>query len=151
MSQVSMTGDDTNIVDGRVLADLGDGDCAVLTFPNDIAKGKTGKNKNTIFALDMSGEQSDLVLRVLLGSPDDKYLNTRLESQVNAFAGFVLLTGRFVKKVGDGKGNVTKSTYVNGAGIFSKRVEVKSNQEGEVSQSIAEYHIKYFNNKRIIG
>ena len=50
MSTVSMSGSDTLMINNRVLADLADGDCATLTFPNDIATVKTGKNIMVISA-----------------------------------------------------------------------------------------------------
>jgi hypothetical protein len=150
MSTVTMSGNDTIMINNRILADLPDGDVAVLTFPNDIANVKTGKNGNSIFSLNESGRQADLVLRVMRGSADDKYLNGLLTQQLANFAGTVLLNGEFIKLLGDGQGNITRDTYITGGGVFVKRVEAKSNVEGDIEQNIATYRIKYTNAPRVM-
>ncbi len=150
MSKISMTGDDTIIIDNRSLADLADNDCVALSFPNEIATIKTGKNGNSIFALNESGKQADLILRVLRGSADDKILNGRMAQQDANFAGFVLINGEFIKKVGDGSGKITSDTYIASGGVFGKRVEAKSNVEGDTEQSIAIYNIKFAKAARVI-
>ena len=66
----------------------------------------------------------------------------RLENiNANNFAGFVLLTGQFVKKLGDGKGNITSDVYNTSGGIFTKQVHATMNVEGDTNQSVAEYEI----------
>ena len=52
---MTLTGEDTIILNEAVLTDLADGDVGTLDFPNDIMAMSTGKNKNTIFAKDESG------------------------------------------------------------------------------------------------
>lgn len=151
MPNVSMTGSDTIKINGRILADLADGDCAVLTFPNELASVKTGKNGNSIYGLNESGRQSEVVLRVIRGSSDDKFLNSLLASQQNNFAGFILMQGEFTKVVGDGKGNVLTDTYILAGGVFSKATEAKSNVEGDTEQSVAVYTMKFSNAPRVIG
>jgi hypothetical protein len=111
MATQSLTGSDTISIDGIPLIDLGDGDVGSLTYPNELVGVKTGKNGNSIFALNETGDQADLVLRVLRGSKDDKTLNSRLISMKADFAGFTTLTAQVIKKVGDGKGNVTNDIY----------------------------------------
>lgn len=151
MSTVSLSGDDTLAINGRVLVDFADGDVAMLTFPNDIAAVKTGKNGNSIYSFNATGKQSELKLRLIRGSSDDKYLNLLLASQQNNFAGFALMFGEFVKKIGDGLGNIINDTYEMGGGVFVKMPEAKSNQEGDVAQSVVEYTIRFNNAPRIIG
>ena len=68
MSVVSLTGKDTVIVNGTILNDLADGDCAALTFPDFLTQGKTGKNGNTIYAFNTTGRRCKLVLRLIRGS-----------------------------------------------------------------------------------
>lgn len=150
MSTVAMSGSDTIKINSRILADLADADCVALTYPNDIASVKTGKNGNSVYGLNESGKQSELVLRVIRGSADDKFLNNLLSQQQLNFAGFVLMNGEFVKKVGDGQGNIALDTYITSGGIFSKAVEAKSNQEGDSEQSISIYHLKFSNSPRVI-
>ena len=148
MATQSLTGSDTISIDGIPLIDLGDGDVGSLTYPNELVGVKTGKNGNSIFALNETGDQADLVLRVLRGSKDDKTLNSRLVSMKADFAGFVTITGQVIKKVGDGKGNVTNDIYDLSGGVFSKRVETISNVEGNTDQSLAIYNIKFTNSPR---
>ena len=148
MATQSLTGNDTISIDGIPLVDLGDGDVGALTYPNELVGVKTGKNGNSIFALNETGDQADLVIRVLRGSKDDKTLNSRLVSMKADFAGFITITGQVIKKVGDGLGNVTNDIYDLSGGVFSKRVETVSNVEGNTDQSLAIYNIKFTNSPR---
>lgn len=148
MSTTAMTGKDTIRVNGRNLNDFVDGDTAVLTFPDDLVQGKTGKNGNTIYALQNTGLRAEVVLRVLLGSPDDKFLNDLLALMKNDFPAFALLTGEFIKNVGDGKGNITQSIYTLSGGVFKKGVEVKENASGDTEQSVATYALMFSNAPR---
>lgn len=150
MSTVSLTGSDTVVINNRPIVDLGDGEVVALTFPTDIANVKTGKNGNSIYGLNESGKQCEVKMRVLRGSNDDKFLNNLLQQQQLNFAGTVLMIGQFIKKVGDGAGNITSDTYIMSGGVFNKQVEAKSNVEGETEQSIAIYSIKFSNAPRAI-
>lgn len=150
-NSLSLTGNDTLKLRDRVFADLADGDYASLTFPNDIAALKTGKDGNTVYALNETGRQAELVVRVLRGSSDDKFLQNLLAAQRNDFSGFVTLEGELVKRVGDGQGNITTDTYLLTGGVFTKNVEVKANSEGDTEQSVAIYTITFGNNTRTLG
>jgi hypothetical protein len=150
MGSVSLSGSDTTIINNQVLADLADGNCVELDFPNDIANVKTGKNGNSIYGLNESGKQCEVKVRVLRGSSNDKYLNNLLAQQQANFAGTVLLTGQFTKKIGDGLGNITSDTYIMSGGIFTKQVPGKSNVEGETEQSISIYTIRFSNAPRVL-
>jgi hypothetical protein len=150
MGTVAISGSDTIQINNYVFADLADGNCVELTFPNDIASVKTGKNGNSIYGLNESGKQCDVKMRVLRASADDKFLNSLLAQQQNNFAGFPLMIGQFIKKIGDGQGNITSDTYVMSGGVFSKQVEGKTNVEGESEQSIAIYSIRFSNSPRAI-
>lgn len=150
MGAVALSGSDTIIINNHVFADLADATPVELTFPNDIAAVKTGKNGNSIYGLNESGKQAELKIHVLRASADDKFLNGLLAQQQNNFAGTVLLIGQFIKKIGDGKGNITSDTYVCSGGVFTKQVEGKTNVEGDTAQSIAMYTIKFTNAPRAI-
>lgn len=150
MSAVALSGSDTINLNNRVLTDLADGNCIEMTFPNDIANVKTGKNGNSIYGLNESGKQCEVKLRVLRGSSDDKFLNGLLAQQQANFAGTVLLIGQFIKKIGDGQGNITSDTYIMGGGVFTKIPEAKTNVEGETEQSIAIYTIRFSNAPRVL-
>jgi hypothetical protein len=141
MSSAAMSGNDSLTINNRIFADLADGDAMVLTYPNEIAQVKTGKNGNAIYGLNESGKQADLVIRLIRDSSDDKFLNGLLSSQLTNFAGFTLMFGEFVKKVGDTKGNISNDTYILSGGVFTKQVEAKSNVEGDTEQSVSIYHM----------
>lgn len=150
MSTVALTGADTAILNNRILADFADGDWADMTFPNDIAALKTGKNGNTIYALNETGKQCELKIRLIIGSPDDIYFNGLLAGQLSNFAGTVLNIGNFVKRVGDGAGNIKNVTYIMSGGILTKIPGAKSNAEGELAQSVVEWIVKFSNAPRVI-
>ena len=69
---MTLTGEDTIIINNVPLIDLADGDVGSLTFPNDVMAMSTGKNKNTIFAKDEAGCNAELVVRVPRASFTDK-------------------------------------------------------------------------------
>lgn len=145
---VSLTGDDTIKINDQILVDFGDGDTAVLDFPNDLMQAKTGKDGNSIFAFNNSGRQCTFVLRLLRGGADDMFLNNLFASLVNAPAGFTLLTGEFIKNVGDGQGNIKQDIYVLSGGTFKRGVNAKENTEGDTEQAIAVWNLLFTNAPR---
>lgn len=150
MSTIALSGNDTVNLNNRVFSDFADGNVVELTFPNDIANVKTGKNGNSIYGLNASGKQCELKMRIIRGSADDKFLNNLLVQQQANFEGTVLLQGTFIKKLGDGLGNITSDTYIVSGGIFVKQIEAKSNVEGETEQSISIYSMKFSNSPRAL-
>ena len=150
MGSAVLSGSDTLVIDDHVFNDFADGNVAEITFPNDISNLKTGKNGNTIYGLNESGRHAEFKVKVLRGSTDDKFLNGKLAAQQNNFAGFPLMVGTFVKKLGDGTGNITSDTYICSGGVFTKIPEAKSNVEGDTDQSTVIYTIKFSNAPRAI-
>ena len=148
---IALSGNDTVIINGRSFVDFADGDFATLDFPDNIANMKTGKNGNTIVSLNTSGLQAKMVLRLLRGSPDDKYMNTLLTQQRSNLSSFILMAGKFIKKIGDGAGNITSDTYITGGGIFDKQVGAKANAEGDTNQSVVEYALSFSNAPRSLS
>jgi hypothetical protein len=149
MAIESLTGNDSIVINDRALVDFADGDAIALTYPNEIADLKTGKNKNGIYADNQSGFISEVTMRILIGSSDDKWLQARITTQEADFPSTVLMNGQFVKRVGDGAGNITRVTYKLRGGIFTKRVEAKSNTEADTEQSVAIYTAKFRDGSRI--
>lgn len=147
---VALSGNDTVLINNRVLSDFADGDYAAMTFPNEIASVKTGKNGNSIYGLNTTGKQCDFVLRLIRGSGDDKFLNGLLANQQSNLPGFVLMNGEFVKQIGDGTGAIKNDTYIMSGGVFTKQVEAKGNVEGDTEQSVSVYHLKFSNAPRVI-
>lgn len=151
MATVAMSGSDTIILQERLLTDLADGDAVGLTFPDDIAVAKTGKNGNTIYSFSETGRRVEVIVRVIRGGQDDKFLNNLLIQMQSNFAGFVLMTGEFTKKIGDGQGKINSDKYILSGGIFTRNVEGKMNAEGDTEQSVAIYTMNFTNAPRAIG
>ena len=150
MSTIALSGSDTIIINNRIFANLADGNCVELTFPNEIANVKTGKNGNSIYGLNETGKQAEVKLRLIRGSADDKFMNGLLSAQQANFAGTALIIASFIKKLGDGQGNILSDTYVLSGGIFSKQVEAKTNSDGDSEQSVAMYTLKFSNAPRAL-
>jgi hypothetical protein len=150
MPSIALSGADTVSLNNHVFADFAEGNIAELTYPNEIANVKTGKNGNSIYSLNESGRQAEFKLRLLRGSADDKFMLNLLVQQQNNFANTVLLIGQFVKKIGNGKGQITSDTYICSGGIFTKIPEAKSNVDGEAEQSVVVYTVKFSNAPRTL-
>jgi hypothetical protein len=151
MASTSLTGADVIQIDSRILTDLADGDCVLLAFPSDLAAVKASKNGNMIYSFNEQGKIVDVTLRVLVGSADDKWLHSRLQEMINDFSKFILLTGLFVKRTGDGGGNMANVAYQCAGGIFKRQVDAKTNSEGNPEQSVAIYQITYGNGGKTIS
>jgi hypothetical protein len=151
MNSVALSGNDIAIFNNRSLSDLADQDAVRLAFANAIASVKTGKNGNSIYAENKSGEQCEVSLRILRGSADDKYMNGLLVQQKANFAGFPLMTGVFIKQVGIGGGNVSQDTYILSGGVFTKNVEAKSNADGDTEQSLSMYTMMFTLAPRVLA
>ena len=148
MSSASLTGNDTIQVAGRNLVNFADGDVAKLIFPNELVGVKVGKNGNSMFNLNASGQLAELELRVLRGSADDGFLSNLLIAMTSDFPSFTLMAGYFVKRLGDGTGNIKNDTYILGGGVFVKKVEVAENVEGATDPAVSVYHLKFSNSDR---
>lgn len=148
MNTISLTGEDViQVVDPssggiRNVADMADGDSVVLAFNNDKATVKVGKNGNTIYAKNAMGELVDVSIRLLRGSADDKFFNSRMAEQDADFSAFIPLVMNFVKRTGDGKGNVGSDVYPMVGGVFKKNVDTKTTAEGDAEQSVSVYNLQ---------
>ena len=147
---VSLTGNDTLLLAGRVITDVADKSWAELTYPNNLVEVKVGKNGNSIYALNASGLIAELVVRLIRGSSDDTFLNGLLVSQKADLSTFILLKGQLVKRVGDGFGNVTQDVYYVDGGVFQTQVIVSSNAEGDSEQSVSIYRLRFTNADRAV-
>lgn len=151
MATISLTGKDTIQINDRVFDNVGDGEVATLTFPNELVGLKIGKNGNAIYALNETGKEVDFDLRVLRGSADDKFLNSLKLTMERDFAAFTTLTGEIVKRIGDGDGNVSNDTYTLSGGVFKQSIDVTSDVEGDTEQAISLYRLKFTNGARAIS
>lgn len=150
MTIFTITGDDTLVLWDRIFNDLADDDVSMIAFPNEIVKGKTGKNQNTIFAKDETGHNATLTLRLMRGSSDDQFLQLKLIQSQRDFAAQVLANGQFVKMMGDGQGNIIRDVYTLQGGIVKKNIEGKDNTSGDTNQAVATYEMFFARADRMI-
>lgn len=147
---VSLTGNDVITLNGRVFHDFANGDVIKLDFAGELVKVQASKDGNVIYGLSTEGRTATLSLRLLMGSSDDRYLNSLLASQVSDLSGFILIVGSFVKRVGDGAGNITNVIYNTLGGVIEKFPSAKSNTLGETEQSVSEWVLRFGSNTRAI-
>lgn len=150
MAAYTVTSDDSLTIAGRVFTDFADGDVTVVEFPNDLADSKTGKNGNGIISRNRQGDNATVVLRLLRGSSDDAFMQNLMAAALNNWTGQTLLTGTFVKQLGDGSGNISHDTVTLNGGFFSKQVATKENVEGQTDQGAAIYNLKFIAASRSI-
>ena len=149
MATYALTGDDSIIINDIPLRDFANNDIGTLDLPNNLFDLATGKNGNTIFALDESGNNATLTVRLLMSSADDKRLNGMIPKS-DGFAQTILATGAVVKQIGDGQGNVSYNSYVLAGGMVQKKPSIKSNVNGDDSQAVVEYVIQFAEANRAI-
>ena len=70
------TGQDIIKFNDRILKDFANGDVAIITYPNELHGMTNGKDGNSMAAHNEQGNIAELQLRVIKGSPDDKYFNS---------------------------------------------------------------------------
>ena len=149
MTTYALTGDDVVIINDLPVVDFADNTIGTLDIPNELFQMSTGKNGNTIFALDEKGNNATLTLRVLMSSRDDKRFNG-LIPQSKGFASTVLANGSVVKQVGDGAGNVSYNTYLLRGGMISKKPNISIDVAGNTDQAVVEYVFQFANAERSI-
>lgn len=146
----TLTGDDSIIINDIPLKDFPSGDIATLEVPNNLMGIDTGKNGNTVFALNEAGNNATLTVRVLLSSNDDKRLNG-LVPVSDSFASYILLSGAVTKQVGDGAGNLSYNKYLLAGGMVQKNPNIKTNVNGDTEQATVEYVIQFAHAARAIS
>jgi len=151
MTVQALTGQDVIKLDDRIFNDLIDLDTVLLEYPSDIGVVKTGKNGNSIFAFNATGLNVNVTMRLVIGSTDDKYMQSRLAEWIKDPSAFILFTGQFTKRVGDGSANITNVIYNLTGGIFTKIPATKTNVEGDTEQSVAIYNLSFSNGVRQIS
>lgn len=143
MTTFTVTSDDTLTLWGRVFNDFADDDVSSVSFPNNAVTVKTGKNQNTIFAKDEKGNNANVVVRLMKGSSDDQFLQGKISAMESDFVATELATGEFVKRLGDGQGNVARDVYTLLGGVIVKRVDGKENASGDTNQGVAVYNMVF--------
>jgi len=134
----------------QVFNTLADKSTVHVEFPNDMVTVTIGKNGNAIFAANKKGSMADMDLRPLLGNVDDVFLTGQIAQWLNAPTAFVLLTGTFVKNLGDGQGNQKKVSYILNGGVVTKNPVLTENVEGDTDQAVAMYKVRWASAVRVI-
>lgn len=147
----AVTSNDTLTLNGHVFVDQAFGDVSKISFPNELINMKTGKNGNTVIAANATGFNADLELRVLRGSADDQFMQGLVISPGSDFPSTQLLTGTFVKMLGNGQGATVSDVYTMAGGVIRKIPEGKENVEGDTEQGVVVYMVKFANAGRSIS
>ena len=145
MAIFTITGNDTLVLWNRVFANFAEGEITKIEFPDDIVRLKTGKNQNTIYSRNEGGNNATLTLRLLRGTPDDRFMRSELAKITGSgsFSKYVLAAGQFVKTLGDGQGTETKDVYNLEGGIITKIPAAMESVDGDINQGVAVYEIKF--------
>lgn len=147
---VSLTGSDVVTINGRVFHDFAVGTVVKLSFDADLVTVAAAKNGNVVYALNETGKMSKLELKLLVGSSDDRYINSLLASQNQDFSGTVLAVGSFVKRVGNGAGVVTNVIYNTLGGVVVRFPEATTDTTGNTEQSIVTWTLHFGQNSRAL-
>lgn len=150
MTTYALTGDDIVIINDLPVVDFADNTIGTLDIPNEMFQMSTGKNGNTIFALDEKGNNATLTIRILMSSSDDKRFNGMIPKS-KGFAETILASGSVVKQVGDGAGNVSYNTYLLRGGMISKNPNVTIDVAGNTDQAVVEYVFQFASAERSIA
>lgn len=150
MTTYNLVADGTLTLFNRVLADFADDDISAISFGTDVAALKTGKNGNTIYTKNEQGRNASAVIRLIRGSSDDQFMQSKLDSQQADFATAELATGEFVLRLGDGAGAVASDTYTLKGGIITRPVDAKENVSGDTTQGVSIYNLMFADAKRSI-
>ncbi len=151
MAIYALTGNDTLIINNKVITDFTDGSTVEITFDNDKVGISTGKNDNTVYSDNRQGSNCSITLRLVRGSADDIYFNGLSLSQSRDLPAFTLMNGTFTKRIGDGTGRVKFDNYVLQGGVFRKNVDVQENLQGETEQGSSVYNLFFAKAQRAIG
>lgn len=151
MSIYSLTGNDTFILNDRILNEFTDGSTVEITYSNDRVGISTGKNDNTIFSDNRQGNNATVTLRIVRGGAEDKWLNGLSIQQERDLPSFPLMNGVFTKRVGDGQGNITFDSYTLLGGVFQDFPDVQENLQGETEQGTTVYTLTFAKAQRGLG
>lgn len=139
--QYALTGNDTLILNDRVIKDYTDASTITIAYQNDRVGLTTGKNDNTVISDNRQGGNAVLTLRVLRGSGDDKFFNGLSVQQDRDMVVFSVMNGTFTKRIGDGSGSVTRDNYTLLGGVFQRYPDTQENLQGDTEQGTTVYTI----------
>lgn len=151
MAIYALTGNDSLIINDKVITEFTDGSTIELAYQNDRVGVSTGKNNNTVFSDNRQGSNATVTLRIVRGGKDDKFFNGLSILQDKDLPSFPLMNGSFTKRIGDGSGKVTFDNYVLLGGAFQRFSDAQENLNGETEQGTAVYTIVFAKIQRALG
>jgi hypothetical protein len=140
---ITLTGNDTTVLNGSPITDFGDGDVVKLTFPNNISEMRVGKDSNVISSFNAQGELMECELRVIRGTQTDILLSANEAAYIADPPSFQTYSGTFTKRLGDGSGDVASDTYIASFGVPKKFPAMTENTSGDTEQAIAVHMITF--------
>lgn len=150
MPTYNLVSDGTLTLYDRVFNDFADDDISAITFPNDLVTVKTGKNGNTIYSKNEPGRNATAVLRLIRGSSDDQFMQTKLSLMKQDFVATELAFGEFAMRLGDGSGNIARDVYTLKGGVITRPVDGKENVSGDTAQGVSVYNLVFADADRSI-
>lgn len=151
MTVYALTGNDNFILNDHVFNELTDGSTIEIAYQNDRVGVSTGKNNNTVFSENRTGNNAVATIRVVRGGKDDIFLNGLSIQQDRDLPSFPLMNGSFTKRIGDGTGVVRFDNYVLLGGAFQRFPDTQENLVGETEQGTTVYTIIFAIVQRSIG
>lgn len=148
---LSLNGNDTIQINGRLLTQFFDKDYGVLTYPQELANFKVGKNQNTAICFLPGGLMADLTLRLLVGTYDDQFINAIQGNFIFDAPSFSTLYGQIVKRSGTGVGGIPGTNtatvrniiYNLAGGVPVSIPDSHSNSDGDEEQAAAIWKFKF--------
>lgn len=138
----NFTGDDTILLENRLLNDLADGNCIQATFPNSTVNITEGKDGNVIISK-IEAKRIDVTIRCLAGGETDEFLTNKYYQYINDSAGYIGFSCCFKKKIGNGKGEKRTIEVGGEVGVVDKLPDMVDNTTGDVSNGVAEYLLHF--------
>ena len=131
-----------------ILSDFATGNVAQLAAPNDVSSTTTGYNGNSLGAHNEPGRQRELSLLLVKAGYDDKRFNKNYNMWKNRDLRFKPLIMSFTKNVAHSDGTITADTVTCYFGLPSGQPTQTMNTEGDTTQVMSEYSIRFGNSER---
>lgn len=150
MATYNLVADGTLTLYDRVFTDFADDDISAIAFPNDLVTVKTGKNGNSIYSKNEPGRNATAVMRLIRGSSDDQFMQTKLSQMKQDFVATQLAFGEFALRLGDGNGGIARDVYTLQGGVITRTPDGKENVSGDTVQGVSIYTIMFADASRSI-
>ncbi|MBO7733122.1 MAG: hypothetical protein J6S67_11230 [Methanobrevibacter sp.] len=144
------TGKDIIKFNDRIGSDFANGDCAIITFPNELHGMANGKDGNSLAAHNEQGNIAELEMRVIKGSGFDKYLNSFVLAWKNHSDEFAPATAELTKMITTEAGKVSETTSL-GFIFPSNQVETRVNTDGDTDQMVSVYRFRAGTSNRALA